>query len=130
MQQNIIEITLFSLLCCILIFVTIITIINYTDFNNQFYTVYIQAEPSNNNNNENEEEIEKDNINNKEDKEEKEEEKKKKKDSKKEENKREIKKYQKKDDNDSWTNADQDLITKYNYRNLAIPKVYQTAPAH
>ena len=38
----------------------------------------------------------------------------------------------KKDDddgnNDSWTKADQDLITKYNYRNLVIPKVYQTAP--
>ncbi|HEX6294647.1 MAG TPA: hypothetical protein VFZ46_05785 [Nitrososphaeraceae archaeon] len=29
---------------------------------------------------------------------------------------------------DSWANADKDLITKYNYRNLAIPKVYQTAP--
>ncbi len=29
---------------------------------------------------------------------------------------------------DSWTKADQDLITKYNYRNLAIPKVYQNAP--
>ena len=29
---------------------------------------------------------------------------------------------------DSWTKADQDLITKYNYKNLAIPKVYQNAP--
>ena len=105
MQQNIIEIT-FSLLCCILIFVTITSIINYNDFNNQFYTVYIHAELTINNNNENEEEIEKDNIKNKEDKEEKEEEKKKK-DSKKEENKRDINK-QEKDDNDSWTNADQD----------------------
>ena len=32
------------------------------------------------------------------------------------------------EDADSWTKADQDLITKYNYRNLAIPKVYQNAP--
>ena len=47
-----IEITLFSLLICILTFVTITTIINYNDFNNQFYTVYIQAEPNNNNENE------------------------------------------------------------------------------
>jgi hypothetical protein len=28
----------------------------------------------------------------------------------------------------NWTRTDQDLITKYNYRNLAIPKIYQTAP--
>src|ERR671912_431629 len=27
----------------------------------------------------------------------------------------------------NWTRTDQDLITKYNYRNLAIPKIYQTA---
>jgi hypothetical protein len=39
-----------------------------------------------------------------------------------------------KEDVDSWTydnnwiRTDQDLITKYNYRNLAIPKIYQTAP--
>ncbi len=100
MKRDNIEITLFSLLICILTFVTITTIINYNDFNNQFYTVYIQAEP--NNNNENEE-----------------------KDDKKEENKKEIN-YQEKDNNDSWTNADKDLITKYNYRNLVMPKVYQT----
>jgi outer membrane biosynthesis protein TonB len=29
---------------------------------------------------------------------------------------------------DSWTKADEDLITKYNYRNLAIPKVYPSIP--
>ena len=29
---------------------------------------------------------------------------------------------------DSWTKTDKDLITKYNYRNLAIPKVYQNLP--
>ena len=135
MQLDNMEITLFSLLFCILTFVIITTIINFIDVNNQFYTMYIYAEltinnnnenEEINNNNENEEEIEKDNIKNKEDKKEKEE-KKKKKDCKKEENKREINK-QEKDDNDSWTNADQDLITKYNYRNLVIPKVYQTAP--
>ena len=113
MKWDSIKITIFCLLYCILTFVTITTIINYNDFNNQLYTVYIQAEPSNNNN-ENEEEIE--------DKEEKEE-----KDGKKEENKNEIN-YHEKDNNDSWTNADKDLITQYNYRNLAIPKVYQTAP--
>ncbi|MDX1372018.1 MAG: hypothetical protein R3321_06085 [Nitrososphaeraceae archaeon] len=28
----------------------------------------------------------------------------------------------------SWTHTDQDLILKYNYRNLDIPKIYQTAP--
>jgi hypothetical protein len=32
------------------------------------------------------------------------------------------------EDDYSWTKADQELITKYNYRNLAIPKVYQNAP--
>ncbi len=31
-------------------------------------------------------------------------------------------------DNSSWTRADKDLMTKYNYRNLAIPKIYQNAP--
>jgi hypothetical protein len=114
MQQNNIEIIL-SLFYCILSFVIIITIINYNDFNNQFYTLYIQAEPSNDNNG-NEEEIEEDDKENE-----------KEKDDKKEENKREIN-YQEKDDNNSWTKTDQDLITKYNYRNLAIPKVYPTAP--
>jgi hypothetical protein len=30
--------------------------------------------------------------------------------------------------NDNWTRTNQDLITKYNYRNLVIPKIYQNAP--
>jgi hypothetical protein len=122
MKWHSVKITIFCLLCCILTFVTITTILNHNDFNNQFYTVYIQAKSSNNNN-ENEEEIEdkEENEEEIEDKEENEE-----KDGKKEENKNEIN-YQKKDNSDSWTNVDKDLITKYNYRNLAIPKVYQTA---
>ncbi len=58
MKQNNIEITL-SLLYCNLIFVIVLTvIINYNDFNNQFYLIDIQAEPSNDNN-ENEEDDDK-----------------------------------------------------------------------
>ena len=106
MKLNSIKITIFCLLYCILTFVTITTIINYNDFNNHF-TVYIQVEQSNNNN-ENEEE--------KEDKEEQEE-----KVCKKEENKNEINFYEK-DNNDSCTNADKDIIPKYNYRIQQYPK--------
>ena len=57
---------------------------------------------------------------------EKEEEKKEKKKKNKEENGIEIKESE--EYAGSWTKADKDLITKYNYRNLAISKVYQTAP--
>jgi hypothetical protein len=107
MQSDHMKITLFSLLICFLIFVTIILFINYNK--NQFYTVYIQAETDNNDNN---------NNNKEQGKEEKE--------KKKDENKKEIKSQGK--DDLSWTKTDQDLITKYNYRNLVIPKVYPTAP--
>jgi hypothetical protein len=119
MQRYNREITFFSLLCYILlVFIIIITlIIDFNHyFNNQSSILYIQAKQDNNDNN--------NNNNNKEDEiEEKE------KEDEEEEDKKESKKQEKEDDDDSsWTKADQDLITKYNYRNLAIPKVYQTAP--
>jgi hypothetical protein len=124
MQDNSIKIILVSIIFCILTLITIITFINFNDNNYQFYTIYIQAEPSkNNNDNENENLIEKE-IKVKEEKK-----KEKEKDDKKKENKRKINYHKKEDKNkDSRTKEDQDLITKYNYRNLTIPKVYPTAP--
>jgi hypothetical protein len=108
------EITFFSLLCYILLVIIVIItlIIDYNhSSNNQSSILYIQAKQDNNNNNNKEDEIKE-----KEDEDEE------------EEDKNESKKQEEKEDDDSWINADQDLITKYNYRNLAIPKVYQTAP--
>jgi hypothetical protein len=111
MHNNIIKNILFSILLCILILVAIIIIFNYNDSKNHFSTLYIHAQLDNNNNNNN--------------------------DNKGEENKKkeEMKMKKKKtklnnqeNDNNSWTPADKDLITKYNYRNLAIPKIYQNAP--
>ena len=96
------EITFFSLLCYILfLFIIMITVIvDYNHyFNNRSSILYIQAKPDNNDNNNKEEDDEK-----------------------------ESKNQEKENDNYSWTKADQDLITKYNYRNLEIPKIYQTAP--
>jgi flagellar biosynthesis GTPase FlhF len=69
-------------------------------------------------------------TNNKDNKEKEKEEKKKEKKTKNKEERKIERKEDKGYEEDSWTKADQDLITKYNYRNLAIPKVYQTAPAH
>ena len=115
MHKDNIEITLFSVLSCILTIVTIITIINYYNHSNdQFSTFSILAQSDNKNNKEEE----------KKEKEEKEDKKDKKITT--EINKQEKEKED--DDSDSWTKADQDLMTKYNYRNLVIPKVYQTAP--
>jgi hypothetical protein len=108
MQRYNREITFFPLLCYILLVIIIIItlIIDYNHyFNNQSSILYIQAKQDNNDNNNKEDEIEE-----------------------KEEDKKESKKLEKEDDNNSWITTDQDLITKYNYRNLAIPKVYQTAP--
>jgi hypothetical protein len=123
MHNKNIEITLFSLLFCILIIVTVITIIKYYNHsNNQFSNFYIIAQSDNNEDNDNKEENE---I------EEKKKQKKEKEDKIEKKETLEINKQEKEDDDgdtDSWTKADQDLITKYNYRNVAIPKVYQTAP--
>jgi hypothetical protein len=104
------EITLFSLLCCILLIIIITTIVSYYNYSihNQFSTLYIQAQPESNN---------KDSDNNK--KEELDD---------KDDTKEKDKKKKDDDDKESWAKADQDLITKYNYRNLVIPKVYQSAP--
>ncbi len=114
MYNNIsIKITLFSsLLFCILTIVISITIINYSyhhSDNQQFSTpFYIQAKSDN-----------KDNDKKGEDK-----------DKNKTKEKKKIKKQEKSEEeyDNNWTRADQNLITKYNYRNLAIPKIYQNAP--
>jgi hypothetical protein len=95
------EITLLPLLCyTLLFFITIITIINYNHIDTHFSIFYIQAESTNNNNDNNE--VKEENA------------KKKIKDKNEEEMKLEEK--------------NKDLITKYNYRNIVIPKIYQTAP--
>ena len=130
MHKVSIEISLFSLLTFILSIIIVITIINYNHHDNQFSTIYIQAQSINNNSNDNtgkeeeEEEIveedKKDTKAKKKDKDKK---------NKDEEKKLEINQQESAEYKDSsWTNADKDLITKYNYRNLAIPKVYPDAP--
>jgi hypothetical protein len=127
MHKDNIEIILFSLLFCILTIITVITIINYYNpSNDKFSNFYILAQSDNNNNinDDNKEENKKENKD-KEDKDKEDNEDKKKKRS--EINKQEEEEEEENVD-DSWTKADQDLITKYNYRNLAIPKVYHTAP--
>ncbi|MGE0243879.1 MAG: hypothetical protein AB7F53_08690 [Nitrososphaeraceae archaeon] len=92
-----------SLLFSILTFVTITSIFfNHQDSDNQLSILYINAQPDN-------KEGEKEDNG-------------KDKDKKTEINKLKI------GNDDTWTNIDQDLITKYNYRNLVIPKVYPTAP--
>ncbi len=126
-----IKITLFSsLLFCILTIVIAVTIVNYNyhHLNNQFSTLllYIQAQSDNNDNKkkvqeDKDTEKKKDNDN---DKNKKKEEKKLEKEDKQEEDKE---KEVKEEYDNNWTRADQDLITKYNYRNLAIPKIYQNA---
>jgi hypothetical protein len=123
-----IEITLFSVLFCILTIVTITTIFNYYNHSiNQFFTFSILAQSDNNNKDkDNKEENEIDRENNKKEEEKEKEDKEDKKKKTAEINKEEQKEGE--EDSDSWTKADQDLITKYNYRNLVIPKVYQTAP--
>jgi len=128
MQRYNREITFFSLLFFILTIIIVITTINYNHSNNQFSTLlYIQAQLDNSGNNKEEDKKEK--I-----EEDKEDTKKKEKDEKKNEKELEKKDEQENkgeeeyDNNNSWTRADQDLITKYNYRNLAIPKIYQNAP--
>ncbi|MGE5633875.1 MAG: hypothetical protein ACM3VV_01460, partial [Deltaproteobacteria bacterium] len=129
MYNDSIKITLFSLLFCILTIIIVITIINSNHPDNQFSTLYIQAQPDNNDNN-NDKKAE-----DKEEDTEKKKEKKDKKEEKKNKGEKKIKKQEKSEEeyddswtNDNWTRADKDLMTKYNYRNLAIPKIYQTAP--
>ena len=103
MDKKCIKITLFSLLLLfsILTLVAITSfLINDNDFDNHLSSLYINAESDD------KEEDSKD----------------KDKDEKTDKNKPKV------DDKYPWTNTDQDLITKYNYRNLVIPKVYQTAP--
>jgi membrane-associated HD superfamily phosphohydrolase len=125
MYRSNIEITLFHVLFCILTIVTITTIINYYNHsNNQFSTFYILAQSDSNEDNKEGNEIDKKDKKKEEKKEKEDKEDKKKKTA--EINKQEKEKED--EDVDSWTKVDQDLITKYNYRNLAIPKVYQTAP--
>ena len=203
MNNDRVEIALFSLLTFILTIVIVITIINFIYIDNQSSTLYIQAQPisSNNNNssssistsnnnssdtneqgiekeeeevkedkdkkkekNDNDDDNDNDNDNkNKQDiekkekeekeviKEEEEEEEDGTKDGQNKENDKKEGKEEKNNDNnddneeekasqqqieqleqqelaDSWTKTDKDLITKYNYRNLAIPKVYQNLP--
>ncbi len=118
------EITLFSLLLfCVLTIIIAITIIDYSYYyhhpdNQQYSTLlYIQAQPDISG------------INNKEDKKEKKDDEKKNEKELEKKDKQEKKGEEEYDNNNSWTRSDKDLITKYNYRNLAIPQVYQTTPA-
>jgi hypothetical protein len=112
--KNSIEITLFSsLVFCILTIVISITIINYSYHhpdNQQFSTLllYIHAQSDNKDNDKKSQED---------------------KDKNKKKEEKKIKKQEKSEEeyDNNWTRTDQDLITKYNYRNLAIPKIYQTA---
>ena len=131
-NNNSIKITLFSsLLCCILTIIIAITIVNYNYHHpdNQFSTLllYIQAQSDNNDDDKkvqedkDTEKKDKDNDKNKNKKEKKLEKK-----DKQEEEEEEEKVKEEYDNN--WTRADQDLITKHNYRYLAIPKIYQNAP--
>src|SRR5918995_7023816 len=133
MEKNSIKNT-YYLLYCIILIIMLITIISYSS-TNQFSILSIQAEKNNNKGGEEEKDKDKDK-----DKEEsiqkqtlenktnavKEEEK--------DQDKSKGEEKEVKEDVDSWayynnwTRTDQDLITKYNYRNLAIPKIYQTAP--
>src|SRR5918995_1092979 len=120
----------YYLLYCIILIVMLITVISFNS-NNQFSILSIQAEKNNNkggeeekdedNDKEKEENIQKQTLENKTT-------------AVKEEKKDKQEEKEVKEDVDSWTydnnwtRTDQDLITKYNYRNLAIPKIYQTAP--
>jgi hypothetical protein len=110
MHNVVIKNALFSMLIVILILVTIITI--YSDFINQFSTFYVHAQDDNKDDNK---EVEDENESE---------------DGEKNEAKKEkkLESEDKKNDNESWTKADQDLITKYNYRNLVIPKIYPSIP--
>ena len=121
---------LFSLLFCVLTIIIVITIINYSYHhpdNQQYFTLlYIQAQPDNGDNDNKDEEDKK------EKQEDRKEIKKKEKDEKKNEKELEKKDKQEKEeysdsltyDSNSWTHLNQDL----NYRNLAIPKIYQNVP--
>ncbi len=131
MYNDSIEITLFSLLFCILTIIIVITIINSNHLDNQFSILYIQAQPDNNDNNNDKKAEDKEDTEKKKEKKDKKEEK----EEKKNKGEKKIKKQEKSEEeyddswtNDNWTRADKDLMTKYNYRNLAIPKIYQNAP--
>src|SRR5687768_3100587 len=134
----------YYLLYCIILIVMLITIISYSS-TNQFSILSIQAEKNNNKGGEEEkdkdkdkdkeESIQKQTLENKTNavKEEKKDQDKSKGEEK-DQDKSKGEEKEVKEDVDSWTydnnwiRTDQDLITKYNYRNLAIPKIYQTAP--
>src|SRR5918999_2477020 len=120
----------YYLLYCIILIVMLITVISFSS-NNQFSILSIQAEKNNNKGGEEEkdkdkdkdkeESIQKQTLENKTN-------------AVKEEKKDKQEEKEVKEDVDSWTydnnwtRTDQDLITKYNYRNLAIPKIYHNAP--
>src|ERR687897_366735 len=130
----------YYLLYCIILIVMLITVISFNS-NNQFSILSIQAEKNNNKGGEEEKDEDKSKGEEKDEDNDKEKEENIQKQTL--ENKTTAVKEEKKDkqeekevreDVDSWTydnnwtRTDQDLITKYNYRNLAIPKIYQTAP--
>ena len=133
MEKNSIKNT-YYLLYCIILVVMLITIISCNP-TNQFSILSIQAEKNNNKGGEEEkdkdkdkdkeESIQKQTLENKTNAV---------KEVKKDQDKSKGEEKEVKEDVDSWTydnnwiHTDQDLITKYNYRNLAIPKIYQTAP--
>ena len=131
----------YYLLYCIILIVMLITVISFSS-NNQFSILSIQAEKNNNKGGEEEKE-KKDQNKSKGEEKDKDEDKEEsiqkqilesKTNTVKEEKKDKQEEKEVKEDVDSWTydnnwtRTDQDLITKYNYRNLAIPKIYQTAP--
>ncbi len=132
MYNDSIKITLFSLLFCILTIIIVITIINSNHPDNQFSTFYIiQAQPDNNDNNNDKKAEDKEDTEKKKEKKDKKEEKEEKKNKGEKKIKKQEKSEEEYDDSwtyDNWTRADKDLMTKYNYRNLAIPKIYQNAP--
>ena len=101
MHNVVMKNTLFSMLLFILILVTVITIFSYSDFINQFYTFYVHAQDENDDEDGEKKESKKD---------------------------KKLKSENKKNDQESWTKTDPALITKYNYRNLVIPKIYPSMP--
>ncbi|HEX7257529.1 MAG TPA: hypothetical protein VF242_05660, partial [Nitrososphaeraceae archaeon] len=133
----------YYLLYCIILVVMLITIISYSS-TNQFSILSIQAEKNNNKGGEEEkdkdkdkdkeESIQKQTLENKTNAVKEEEKDQDKSKEEKDQDKSKGEEKEVKEDVDSWTydnnwiRTDQDLITKYNYRNLAIPKIYQTAP--
>ncbi|MDX1371428.1 MAG: hypothetical protein R3321_03115 [Nitrososphaeraceae archaeon] len=109
-----------NLLFCILTIVIVITIIDSTVYN-QFSIVNISGESDNSKNGDKKKNGDKD----KKDSGKKGKDKNKNKEDRDTSETNDNKKSEKNDE--SWTKTDQDLILKYNYRNLIIPKIYDTA---